>query len=144
MRDTANSALRQIIAARDDVNVISGLIGKQIAIEKTDELEALKKQAGEVKKGLDDLEKLYRTPEKTKGIVYSGDKVNSKLGTAAFYAGSGDGAPSPTSETYLEIAKKSLAAATEKVNAFMAEDVTELRKTINEAGITLLPVNKKL
>ena len=144
MRDTVNSALRQIIAARDDVNVISGLISKQIAIEKTDELEALKKQAGKVKKGLDDLEKLYRTPEKTKGIVYSGDKVNSKLGTAAFYAGSGDGAPSPTSEAYLEIAKKSLASATEKVNAFMAEDVTELRKTINEAGITLLPVNKKL
>ena len=144
MHDTANSALRQIITARDDVNVISGLIDKQIAMEKTDELEALKKQVGEVKIGLDDLEKLYRTPEKTKGIVYSGDKVSSKLGTAAFYAGSGDGTPSPTSEAYLEIAKISLAAATEKVNTFMAEDVTELRKTINEAGITLLLPSKKL
>jgi len=144
MRDTANTALRQIIAARDDVNVISGLIGKQIAIEKTDELEALKKQTGEVKKGLNNLEKLYRTPEKTKGIVYSGDKVNSKLGTAAFYAGSGDGTPSPTSEAYLEIAQQSLAEATDEVNAFMAEDLAELRKNISEAGITLLPVNEQL
>jgi len=144
MRDTANSALRQIIAARDDVNVISNLISKQLDIEKSEDLEALKKKAGEVKKGLDDLEKLYKTPDKTKGIVYGGDRVNSKLGAAASYAGSGNGAPSPTSLTYLEIAKKSLAEATEKVNAFMAGDLAELRKSINKAGITLLPVNKKL
>ena len=97
-----------------------------------------------MKKGLYDLEKLYRTPDNTKGIVYSGDTVDSKLGTAAFYAGSGNGAPSPASETYLEIARRSLAEATEEVNAFMAGDLAELRKNINEAGITLLPVNEKL
>ena len=66
------------------------------------------------------------------------------MGAAASYAGSGNGPPSPTSVTYLEIAKKSLAEATEKVNAFMAGDVAELRKSINEAGITLLPVKKEL
>jgi len=141
MRSTANTALRQIIAARDDVSTINKLIDKRLELAKTDDLQALKKQAGEVKKGLDELEKLYRIPAKTKGITYAGDTVNSKLGTAAFYAGSGEGAPSPASETYLEIAQKSLSEATEKVNAFMSTDLAELRASVNTAGITLLQVN---
>jgi hypothetical protein len=138
MRDTANSALRQIIAARGDVATISKLISTQIKLEKTEDLEALKKQAGEVKKGLTELEKLYRTPEKTKGITYDADTVNSKIGTASFHASSGDGATSVTSETYIEIARQSLTEATEKVNTFMAEDLASLRDNVNQAGISLL------
>ncbi len=142
MQNTANKALRQIIAARDDIDIISKLITKQLDKEENEDLEALKKQAGKVKKGLDELEKLYRTPEKTKGIVYSGDTVNSRLGTAAFYAGSANGAPSPASKTYLEIARKSLAKATDEANAFMSADLTELRESVGAAGITLLQVNE--
>ena len=114
------------------------LIAKQLEQEKTEPLEALKKKAAEVKTGLNELEKLYRIPEKTKGITYSADTVSSKIGTAMFYAASGDGAPSPTSKTYLEMAKLSLAEATDKVNAFMADDLTTLRAAVDEAGISLL------
>jgi len=142
MRDTANRALRQIIAARDDINTISKLIGKRLESEETDDLKALKKQVAEVKRGLDALEKLYRTPEKTKGIVYSGDTVNARLGTAEFYVSSSNGAPSPASKTYLEIARTTLADATDKVNTFMAGEVTELRESVNAAGITLLQVSE--
>ena len=138
MRDTANAALRQIIAARIDVATISGLIDKQIELKKTDDLESLKEQADEVKKGLNELEKLYRTPEKTKGITYNADTVNSIIGTASFHASSGDGASSATSETYIEIARKSLLEATDKVNAFMAEDLASLRDNVDVAGIALL------
>jgi len=141
MRDTANAALRQIIAARSDVVTISGLIGKQIELQKTDDLEALKKQADEVKKGLNELEKLYRTPEKTKGITYSADTVNSIIGTASFHASSGHGASSASSETYIELARKSLTEATDKVNAFMAEDLASLRDNVDVAGIALLKVS---
>jgi len=142
MQNTANKALRQIIAARDDIDIISKLITKQLDKEEDENLETLKKQAAKVKKGLDELEKLYRTPEKTKGIVYSEDTVNSRLGTAAFYTGSGNGAPSPASKTYLEIARKSLARATDEVNAFMSADLAELRESVSTAGIALLQVNK--
>ena len=115
-----------------DVEITGKLIARQLEQEKSDELKALKKQTADVKKGLDELEELYRTPENTTGITYDDDTVNSKLGTAAYYVGSGDGAPSPTSEIYVEMARSSLTAATERVNEFMADELTLLRE--NEVG----------
>ena len=138
MRNASNTALRQINSARDDVGTISKLIANQLDQEKTEAVEALKKQATEVKKGLKELEKLYHTPDKTTGITYSADTVGSKIDRALFHAASGDGAPSPTSKTYLVMAKKSLAEATEKVNSFMTEDLAALRESVNDAGISLL------
>lgn len=144
LRDASNSALRQILAAGDDVDIIRKLISRQIEQEKTDALEALKKQATEVKKGLDKLEKLYRTPEKTTGITYNDDTVNSKLGTAFYYVGSGSGAPSPTSEVYVEMAVASLTEATTRVNDFMADEVTKLRENVKDAGIAPLNIDRIL
>jgi photosystem II stability/assembly factor-like uncharacterized protein len=144
LHDAANAALRQINTARDDVATINKLISKQLKQNKTEDLEALKKQAGEVKKGLDKLEKLYRTPEKTKGITYNADTVNSKLGMADFYVGSSDGAPSPTSESYIEMARTSLASATDTVNAFMVKDLAKLRESVSNAGISLLVVGESI
>jgi photosystem II stability/assembly factor-like uncharacterized protein len=144
MQDTANSALRQIIAARDDAEIISKLVAKRLDQEKNADLETLKKQAGEFKKGLDELEKLYRTPDNTRGITYDGDTVNSKLGMAGYYVGSGIGAPSSTSASYIEMAKTSLAQATEKVNVFMANDLAKLRESVNSAGISLLTTGEAI
>ena len=144
MRDTANSALRQIIAAQGDVATINKLIATQLKVEKTDELEALKEQATEVTKGLKKLEKLYRAPEKTKGITYTADTVNSKINSASFHAYSGDGATSPTSLVYIDIAKTALEDATNKVNAFMAEDLAGLRENVDNAGITLLKAGERI
>jgi hypothetical protein len=144
LQDSSNAALRQILAAREDVETTGKLIARQLEQEKTDELKTLKKQAVEVKKGLDELEKLYWTPENTTGITYDGDTVNSKLGNAAYYVGSGDGAPSPTSETYVEMARSSLAAATERVNAFMANELTMLRENVDKAGISPLNIDRIL
>jgi len=144
MRDIANTALRQIMAARDDVSTISKLIAAQLKEDKSEDLESLKKQAGNVKKGLNELEKLYRTPEKTRGITYDADTVNSKLGNAAFYVGSGNGAPSPTAINYIAMAKTSLAQATDKVNAFMANELAKLREDVGIAGISLLNVGDEI
>jgi hypothetical protein len=144
LQDSSNTALRQILAARDDVKTIGILIDRQLEQEKTDAIKTLKKQADEVKKGLDELEKLYRTPENTTGITYDDDTVNSKLDRAAYYVGSGDGSPSPTSEFYVEMAKTSLTKATSKVNDFMADELRKLRDNVNEAEISPLNVGKKL
>ncbi len=138
MRNTANTALRQINAARDDVATINALISKQLSEHKGDELISLKKQAGEIKKGLDQLEKLYTAPENTKGITYTDDMVNSMLGNAAFYVGSTNGAPSPAASTYLQIAKAALNKATNRVNAFMSGDLMTFRSAVDAAGIGLL------
>ena len=141
LRDTSNTALRQIIDARNDVATIRALVSKRITVEETAELKALKARTTKVKKGLDELEKMYRVPEKTKGITYRGDTVSSKLGNASFYVGSADGAPSPAAHIYLDIARTALSEATEKLNGFMRGELDELREKVAAAGITLLPVN---
>jgi len=144
MRAAVNSALRQINSARDDVATLRKLIDKQLGEHKSDTLGDLRKQAGEVKTGLDELEKLYRVPEKTKGITYSDDKVTAKLGTADYYVGSSDGAPSQTALAYVAEAESALEEATGKVNAFMSGDLAAFRDNITKAGITLLPVREAI
>lgn len=138
MRDSANTALRQIIAARDDVNTISQLIAKRLKQGKTDELELLKEQAGDIKKGLLELEKMYRTPEKTRGIVFRGGTVTADIGRARGFVSSTDGAPSAGSKAYLVIARQSLAEATDSVNQFMREELAQFRDSVSQQGITLL------
>lgn len=144
MQDTANRAMRQINAARADIETINRLLSEQLEQNEDENLEALKKQAGEVKKALDELEKLYRTPKNTKGITYDGDKVASKLAAAGSYVRPGNGAPSATAASYFEMLRSSLAQATDKVNTFMAEDLANLRESVSSAGITLLNVNEAI
>ncbi len=144
MQDTANRALRQINAARADIETINRLLSQQLEQNEDENLEALKKQTEEVKTALDELEKLYRTPKNTKGITYDGDTVAAKLGAAGSYVRPGNGAPSATAENYFEMLRSSLALATDKVNTFMAGDLAKLRERVNSAGITLLSVNEAI
>jgi len=146
MQDTANTALRQIIAAKENVATIGKLVDRRMedGDAESEDLTALKKQLGETSDGLGELEKLFRTPEKTKGITYRADLVNSRIGTARYYAGSADGAPSPTSATYEKIAATTLDTAVEKVNAFMTGELAKLRDNVDSAGISLLPVTESL
>jgi hypothetical protein len=144
MQDTANRAMRQINAARADIETINRLLSQQLEQNEDENLEALKKQAGEVNTALDELEKLYRTPKNTKGITYDGDTVASKLGSAGSYVRPGNGAPSSTAASYFEMLRSSLALATDKVNTFMAGDLANLRESVSSAGITLLSVNEAI
>ena len=144
MQDTANRAIRQINTARADIETINRLLSQRLEQNEDENLEALKKQAGEAKKALDELEKLYRTPKNTKGITYDGDTVASKLGAAGSYVGPGNGAPSATATRYFEMLRSSLAKATDEVNMFMAGDLANLRESVNSAGITLLNVNEAI
>jgi hypothetical protein len=144
MQDAANRAMRQINTARADIETINRLLSRRLEQNKDENLEALKKQAGEVKKALGELEKLYRTPKNTKGITYDGETVAARLGTAGSYVGPGNGAPSATATSYFEMLRSSLALATDRVNTFMAGDLADLRESVNSAGITLLNVNEAI
>lgn len=144
MQDAANHAMRQINTARADIETINRLLSQQLEQDTDENLEALKKQAGDVRKALDELEKLYRTPENTKGITFDGDTVASKLGAAGSYVGPGNGAPSATAVSYFEMLRSTLSLATEKVNTFMAGDLANLRESVNSAGISLLKVNEAI
>ncbi|NNK97613.1 MAG: hypothetical protein HKO88_01060 [Xanthomonadales bacterium] len=144
LRNTANTALRQINNARDDVGTISDLIEKQLDAGGNERLAQLKQQAATVRESLDQLEKLYRTPEKTKGITYDADTVYSRLRAAGGFVTAGGGAPSPTALSYVEMAKQTLTAANGQVNTFMTGDLAQFRNDISAAGISLLKTGNEI
>ncbi|NND43937.1 MAG: hypothetical protein HKN58_01340, partial [Xanthomonadales bacterium] len=132
------SALERIVHARDDVKTLTTLISKRLEGNEDEALKALKKQATEVRKGLDGLEKRFRTPPETTGIIFDDHEVDNQLGTAAYYVASATHAPSPTAEVYISLARDTLASALGDLNAYMDDEVAALRAAVNEAGIGLL------
>jgi photosystem II stability/assembly factor-like uncharacterized protein len=139
LNETMVTALERIDRARKDVVAITGLISNQPDAEEDDTLKALKKQAGEVKKGLDELEARFRTPADARGIVFDDHLVSSHIGMAGFYVASADHPPSPTAEVYIAKARRVLEEALQAVNDFMAADVAELSTAVSESGVSLLP-----
>jgi len=134
---TAVTAVERIRQTRTDVETTKNLISAR-NIENDDEaLNALGKQADEVKKGLDKLEKRFRVPPKTKGYVYDDDKVANRIAMAQYYAGSTWDAPTDTAEVYIEQARTTLDDAREALNRFMSEDVAAFGSAVNDAGIGL-------
>jgi photosystem II stability/assembly factor-like uncharacterized protein len=145
---TAVTAVERILQAHTDVETAQTLIdARNKALsnapgnstgEKGDEtLKALSEQADEVKKGLDELEKRFRVPPKTRGYVYDDDKVVNQIGMAQYYVGSTWDAPTDTAEIYVEQARAALHDALEALNHFMDKEVSTFGAAVNQAGIGL-------
>ena len=150
MQRTMSAALWQIHRARGDIATLMSLIeaaGEEMEANGEESPYAdVKTEASELKKRLDDLEERFRVPPKTKGIVYSRDKVGSRLGIAGFYLGSTYDAPSSTAQTYIRMGDASLDGALEEVNAVLRDDLPALRRAASEAGLGLLtqsPVERR-
>lgn len=146
LQEKAIIAVERIDHARNDLNAISELIAKQEDADEDETLQGLTERAGELVGELDDLEKAFRTPPETTGIVYSADKIANRIGMAAFYIGSGDGAPTAPADTYVAIARAALSDGLDKVNAFVEGELTEFRNDVQKASIGLLsdmePIDK--
>ncbi|NIP18911.1 MAG: hypothetical protein GWM87_12705 [Xanthomonadales bacterium] len=138
LNEASVTALERIDHARSDVTTVGALIGKHPDAAEDEGLKDLKKQAGEIGKKLDELEKRFRNLPKTRGVVYSGDKVGSRIGMAMYFAASAAGAPSPTAEAYAGIARRTLDEALSAVNEFLEEDLAAFREAVSAAGIGLL------
>jgi photosystem II stability/assembly factor-like uncharacterized protein len=132
------TAIERIDRARTDTATISALIKRQPDVKDNEMLENLGKQAGEVSKGLDELEQRFRTPPETKGITFDDDKVANQIGMAQYYVGSASHPPSPTAEVYIRQAQAALDAGLAELNAYMAGAVADLRAAAEAAGIGLL------
>jgi hypothetical protein len=132
------SAVEGIVRARQDIGTITTLIEARPAADEDAILLALTEQAGELNESLDELEKRFRTPPETKGIIYSSDKAASRLGLAQMYVGSTYGAPSAAAKTYVQIARNSVDETLSALNDFISSDLEDFRKAVDEAGIALL------
>ncbi len=137
LAETAVTAVEQIRQARNDVETTKKLISVRDKENDDEALKALGKQADEVKKGLDKLEKRFRVPPKTRGHVYSADKVISRIRIAQYYVGSSWDAPTETAQAYIEQARTTLDETREALNRFMGEEVADFGRAVDEAGIGL-------
>jgi len=145
-----SAALWKIHRAESDVGTLMSLIEAAAEQTQTEGEDApyadIKTQARELKTRLGELEERFRVPPKTKGIVYSRDKIGSRLGIAGFYLGSTYDAPSSTAQTYIRMGEASLSGALEELNVVLREDLPALRRAANEAGLGLLtqtPVERR-
>jgi hypothetical protein len=139
LQEQAVTAVERIDRARADVATVRALLErhKQPGGSLPEALQALGERAGEVGKRLDELELLFRTPPKTKGIVFDEDQVASRIGLAAGYVGSSNDAPTPTAEAYVEAARQALALATAELERFAETDLAAFGQAASTAGIGL-------
>ncbi len=132
------SAVEQIVRARDDIAAVSKRISARPGADENEKLTALKEQAKSVKKSLDELEKRFRTPPKTKGYPYTADKISSKLTTAQSYVASTKDGPSAAAKTYIDIARAAVDEGLSALNELIGGELEDFRKVVNQAGIGLL------
>jgi hypothetical protein len=131
-------AVEGIVRARRDVGTITTLIKARPAADEDAILMALTEQADELNESLDELEKRFRTPPETKGIIYNYDKTVNRLTLAQGYVGSTYGAPSAAAKTYVQITRNSVDETLSALNDFIGSDLEDFRKAVDEAGIALL------
>ena len=138
MQEQAIVAVEKIVRARSDIATVKVLIEKRDDAKDNDDLKALTKSAGETTKALDDLEKLFRVPPETRGIVYRADKIANQIDRAQGYVGSSYGAPSAAAHSYINNARTALDEGLVAVNEFFSADLAKFRAAVEAAGIGLL------
>ncbi|MCU0989992.1 MAG: hypothetical protein MUE63_10505, partial [Xanthomonadales bacterium] len=139
LQEQAVTAVERIARARADITTVRALLERHEqpggALPET--LQALNERAGAVGQRLDELEQRFRTPPKTRGIVYDDDKVATRIGLAMGYVGSSRDAPTPTAEVYVQAARQALAAATAELERFAESELADFGQAVSAAGIGL-------
>jgi photosystem II stability/assembly factor-like uncharacterized protein len=138
LQKTVVSAVERIVDTRKDIDTLIGLVDKRQGSKENEALSALRDRGKELNNTLNDLEKRFRTPPETKGIVYSDDKIINRLGIAQAYVASTRDAPSSTAKTYIRLARISLDEGLSALNRFLSRELADFRKTVDEAGVGLL------
>lgn len=139
MQAEAVLAVERIVNAHAGVSTALQLIRQkqEPGMELDKDLKALMDQGEEVQEGLLELEKRFRTPPQTRGIVYDDDKVSAKIGLAQYYVGSTKAAPTATAMTYVQQARSALTPAVEAVDRFMTRELEMFSQSLSDAGIGL-------
>ncbi|MEE8294119.1 MAG: hypothetical protein V3R64_00255 [Sphingomonadales bacterium] len=157
MFDSAAEALQRVMDARSDIELLKTIAEKAQKDAPEDEeasedeavegeegeetktpLETFLEDAGAALEKTTELEKIFTSPDDTKGFVDTSKQVTSYIGTASFFVNSTYDAPSPTALVNMEIARNELAKALDAVNVFFAEEVTSLREQAAALDLSLL------
>lgn len=139
LREQTVTAVERIVRARQDVDTVLGLIAlrRQPGADLEEPLAGLKSRGEALKEGLDELEGRFRTPPKTRGIVYEDDKVVSRIGMAEYYVGSSLDQPSPAAGPYVEAARQAVNGALAELDTFLSGEISAYAEAVDQAGVGL-------
>ncbi len=152
LQEVATAGIKRIAGIRGDVEAITGKVKSAEEAKKKEtsaELPAksepnpLLKAAGELTKRLDEVETLFWTPPKTKGIVAE-DNAMSKIGFMQFSLGSSWDAPTDAQMRYMKEAETRLQKAVDALNQFEAGDLAKFREEVVQSDVGLLPTLEPL
>ncbi len=133
LNERVQAALTRVMHAGRDIDTLMALIKSA-----DDEgLKELSKQAGEVKEAFEEMEKRFRNPRGTRGIVFSGDKVGAILSLANTFVGSTRDEPSEAALQQVERARQAVSSSVAEVNSLIAGDLAELKAAVAQAGVGL-------
>ena len=128
-------ALTAVMNASRDVRTLTALI--KDADNERDDIKALAKDAEALSKALKEMEKRFRVPRGTRGIVFRADKISSHLGLARAYVGSTKEAPNEAALQQISKAEAMMDEGIAEVNNLISGEVAELKAAADSAGIGL-------
>ena len=137
MTETAVAAVERIVNAREDLAAIKARIKRRDDAD-SEPLKALSERADALTETLNELEKRFRVPPETTGIVYDDDKVTSRIGRAQGFVESSLAPPSPAARMFMQIARGALDDAVAATNAALTGELAAFRRDVDAAGIGLL------
>lgn len=131
------AALTRVMEARRDVDTLMALINSAKRDGDEDAFKDLSKQAGDVKKAFEEMEKRFRSPRGERGITFRGDKIVNILGLANNYVGSTRDAPNEAALAQVQVARMAIDGAVADVNSLISGDLAALKTAASEAGLGL-------
>jgi photosystem II stability/assembly factor-like uncharacterized protein len=139
LQEAAVTAVERIVRAQTDVDTLLDLIerNREPGQNLPDALQTLAGQGREVRKRLEELERLFRIPPQTPGIPYDDDKIISRIGLARNYVNSSLDAPTATADAYTALAQQALREGMAAVDAFMGAELAAFSEAAATAGVGL-------
>lgn len=145
LQETLAEAVSSLLELREDLKTVSAKLAQRSEKEKAkqagstgDSADArLKKQADDLARRTEELEKLLRVPPGTKGIVELEDAMSTIREAMGGLQSSWD-KPTPAQMANLAQGRARLEKALAELAKFLAEEVAPFRKAVAEAGVSLL------
>ncbi|MCI0413520.1 hypothetical protein L0222_12075, partial [bacterium] len=142
MQETATDAIEKIQGVKADIDVV---MRKVDALDRAASLKdpekspykTLRESGNKLKKQLDDLERKFWQPPKTKGIPPEIDAMN-KISYAQQAVDSAPGAPSPSHQAHIKVAEDTLKKAQEEYTKIFEKEVAAFKQQVEAAKISLL------
>ncbi len=132
LEEQAIAALEEIVWAAQDVETALKIVCREA--EKND---ALEKQGKALKKSLKEAEKWFRTPPKTKGIIYREDKLLFIISRADGMIASSFDKPSPAALAYAKQAAEATSTVIKKWEGLKRGELAEFKAAASSAQATL-------